>query len=210
MPTIMLGSPPDVDNELVQDYRVSGGGTKKGKKRTKAKPALIYRVHLDVPITDAADWPLLETALEQRDAQGAYDIVLRNIPLQDQSEVVKAVIDRALGLSTNVHAGQGAVVPTAMRGSPPDVDHELIKDYRYPGTRGAMPRLVYRVHLDVPIEKKDWKSLRGAMDDRKHDKAYERVVKNIKAVHRTVSVTAVIAAALDHDPTLAAKKKRAK
>ncbi|MGH7638880.1 MAG: hypothetical protein ACREOK_14625 [Gemmatimonadaceae bacterium] len=203
----MLGSPPDVDNELVQDYRVPGPGTKK----TKAKPWLIYRVHLDVEITNPVDWPLLETAIAHENAQEAYDIALRNIPQAKQSDVVKAVIKRSLGLPLLSSAAQPLPVaaPSTVLGSPPDVDHELIKDYRYDGTRMKAPRLVYRIHLDVPIDKSDWKDLRKAMDDKKHHTAYEKVKKNIPAKNRTVSVTDLIAAALNHDPTAAPQKKRA-
>lgn len=82
-PIRMMGTPPDVDEILLKDYRRPG--------LTGSNPTYIYRIHLDVEI-QADDWDMLERATLGSNRADVLRIVVGNIPEARRSPEVMSLL----------------------------------------------------------------------------------------------------------------------
>ena len=167
---------PDPDKELVTDYG-------------KTPIARFFRIHMDIPISDASNFSGLQLALDGKKEADVYRImqeVIQGLPSTSapRQKRGQALVDAALKPSNTLSAW-------------PDPDKELVTDY------GRVPiAKFFRIHMDIPISgSSDFKDLQVTLDSEKADDVYKiinRVIEGLPTSDpaRTQRGHAVVDAAL--------------
>jgi len=171
---------PHVENELVRDYLSETKGATEHLRR--------YVIQLDVNISQVKDWNALHRAINDRKHKDAKQIVFGYMDKDrlDEKKIAEVVLNQ---LDPRSHTDRS---PSA-----PIMEVQMIDDHRVSAIEGhEWPDHVCRFHIEVPIDEKDWGTLRDTLREAKRAEAFEIVTRNVGAEHLTDPLKAAIQAAL--------------